>query len=233
MRSLSSVRVKWWGQASAVTRDAAALALADQLDGAGGRDVLDVQPAAGDLGQADVAGDHDVLGRGGHAAEAQPHRLEPLVHHAADGQLGHLAVLHDHAVEHLGVLECPAHQRGRGDRRAVVGEGDRAAGDQLAELGQLLALAALADRADRDRRWPAVPAGAWRTTNSAAAWVSIAGRVLGMQATEVTPPASAAAAPVAIVSSSSLPGSRRWTWTSISPGQTIMPRASMTISASS
>ena len=54
-----------------------------------------------------------------------------------------------------------------------------------------------------------------------------------MQATEVTPPASAAAAPVAIVSSSSLPGSRRWTWMSIRPGQTIRPRASMTTSASS
>ena len=34
----------------------------------------------------------------------QPHRLEPLVHDAADGQLGHLAMLHDHAVEHLGVF---------------------------------------------------------------------------------------------------------------------------------
>ena len=30
---------------------------------------------------------------------------------------------------------------GRGDRRPVVGEGDGAAGDQLAELGQLFALA--------------------------------------------------------------------------------------------
>ena len=33
-----------------------------------------------------------------------------------------------------------------------------------------------------------------------------------------------------IVSSSSLPGSRRWTWQSISPGQTIIPVASMTTS---
>ena len=63
--------------------DAAPLPLADQLDGARRRDVLDVQPAAGDLGQADVAGDHDVLGRRGHAARPEPHRLEPLVHHAA------------------------------------------------------------------------------------------------------------------------------------------------------
>ena len=63
-------------------------------------------------------------------------------------ELGHLAVLHDHPVEHLGVFESAAHQGGRGHRRAVVGEGDRAAGDELAELGQLFALAALADGAD-------------------------------------------------------------------------------------
>ena len=57
-------------------------------------------------------------------------------------------MLHDRAVEHLGVFERPAHQRGRGDRCTVVGEGDRAAGDELAELGQLLPLASLADGAD-------------------------------------------------------------------------------------
>jgi hypothetical protein len=109
----------------------APLAFADQLDRAGRRDVLDMEPAAGDLGQADVARDHDVLGRRGHAAEAEPHRLEPLVDHAADGQLGNLAVLHDDAVEHFRVFQRPAHQGGRPDRRAVVSKRDRAAGHQL------------------------------------------------------------------------------------------------------
>src|SRR5438105_1299642 len=48
-----------------------------------------------------------------------------------------------------------------------------------------------------------------------------------MHATDVTPPAKAAAVPVAMVSSSSRPGSRRWTCMSISPGQTILPAASI------
>ena len=55
-------------------------------------------------------------------------------------------------------------------------------------------------------------------TNSAWAWLSIGGSVFGMHATDVTPPATAAAVPVAIVSSSSRPGSRRWTCMSIQPG---------------
>jgi hypothetical protein len=60
-------------------------------------------------------------------------------------------------------------------------------------------------------------------TNAAWAWVSMAGSVFGMHATDVTPPATAAAVPVAMVSSSSRPGSRRWTCMSISPGATIIP----------
>ncbi len=63
--------------------------------------------------------------------------------------------------------------------------------------------------------------------NSADAWVSMAGSVLGMQATLVTPPARADAVPVAMVSSSSRPGSRRWTCMSISPGQTMRLVASI------
>jgi hypothetical protein len=54
-----------------------------------------------------------------------------------------------------------------------------------------------------------------------------AGSVLGMQATLVTPPATADAVPVARVSSSSRPGSRKCTCMSMSPGQTILPPASM------
>ncbi len=67
-------------------------------------------------------------------------------------------------------------------------------------------------------------------TNSTAAWLSMGGSVLGMQAIEVKPPASAAAVPVSMVSSSSKPGSRRWTCMSISPGLTILPAASITVS---
>src|SRR3954465_8177869 len=59
--------------------------------------------------------------------------------------------------------------------------------------------------------------------NSTEACVSIGGSVFGMQAIEVKPPASAAAVPVAMVSASSRPGSRRGTCMSMKPGQTILP----------
>ena len=54
----------------------------------------------------------------------------------------------DGLVEHPAVFQGPAHDLGADDRRAVVGEGDGAALDQPADLGQLLALAALGDGAD-------------------------------------------------------------------------------------
>ena len=54
------------------------------------------------------------------------------------------------------------------------------------------------------------------------AW-SLTGSVLGMQATAVKPPATADAAPVAIVSLCSCPGSRRCTCMSMRPGVTTQP----------
>ena len=47
--------------------------------------------------------------------------------------------------------------------------------------------------------------------NSICPSLSRAGLVFGMQQTEVNPPATAAADPDATVSSSSSPGSRKWT----------------------
>ena len=67
--------------------------------------------------------------------------------------------------------------------------------------------------------------------NSTIASSSIAGVVFGMHTTVVKPPATAASVPVAMVSASSCPGSRRWTWGSIRPGQTRQPSASMMRSA--
>src|SRR5262245_12819034 len=58
--------------------------------------------------------------------------------------------------------------------------------------------------------------------------LSFTGAVLGMQATAVNPPATAAAVPVATVSLCSCPGSRRCTCMSISPGQTTSPAGMFT-----
>ena len=51
---------------------------------------------------------------------------------------------------------------------------------------------------------------------------------VGMQHTDVNPPRAAARVPVAMVSLSSRPGSRRWTCRSTNPGHTTLPRASST-----
>ncbi len=57
---------------------------------------------------------------------------------------------------------------------------------------------------------------------------SFTGVVLGMAHTAVKPPAAAAWEPVAMVSLSSRPGSRRWVWMSMKPGVTTQPAASNT-----
>ena len=60
-----------------------------------------------------------------------------------------LAVVDDREVEGLRVLEGPAHDAGARHRLAVVGERDAAGLLQVAELGELLALLAAGDGADR------------------------------------------------------------------------------------
>ena len=58
--------------------------------------------------------------------------------------------------------------------------------------------------------------------------LSFTGSVFGIAQTAVKPPAAAARVPVAIVSLSSRPGSRRWVWMSMKPGQTTRPFSSRT-----
>src|SRR6059058_1093115 len=59
--------------------------------------------------------------------------------------------------------------------------------------------------------------------------LSATGEVLGMQTMVVNPPAAAARAPDAIVSFQPKPGSRRWTWRSIKPGETMRLLASISL----
>src|ERR1051326_8520560 len=62
-----------------------------------------------------------------------------------------------------------------------------------------------------------------RTMKPTAAWLSVTGSVFGIAQIAVNPPTAAACAPVATVSSSSFPGSRKCTCRSISPGTTTLP----------
>ena len=108
-----------------------------------------MQPSAGELGQRDVAADHDLFRRPGHALQAEPQRMQALVHHAALNKVGRLRMMQQHAVEHAGVLQCPTHHLRRGDRAFAIRQCDGAAVDDLRDLGEFLALASFRDRADR------------------------------------------------------------------------------------
>jgi hypothetical protein len=150
------------------------------------------------------------------------------VHHPARRQLQVLGVLDHRQVEVAGVEQGATHQLGVRHRLAVVGDRNRAGGHHVADLGQLLAAQALADRAHRVDPGEAVARRASLTMCSVTERLSLTGTVLAMQATAVKPPAAAARVPVRMVSLYSWPGSRRCTWMSISPGATTSPLASST-----
>ena len=68
-------------------------------------------------------------------------------------------------------------------------------------------------------------------TNSTTIRESCDGSVFGIATTAVKPPNAAARLPVSIVSDSSRPGSRKCTWRSTKPGETMQPVASRSKSA--
>ena len=69
---------------------------------------------------------------------------------------------------------------------------------------------------------------AFSSTYSTVARVCMVGSVLGIAHTVVNPPFAAARVPLATVSLYSSPGSRRWQWRSMNPGETTIPAASNT-----
>src|SRR5437762_199057 len=78
--------------------DAATFAGAHDVDAAGGTDVGDVDVCASGFSQGDVARDHDLLGGGGPAGQAQALRHCAFVHGCALSQAGFLAVVDDDAM---------------------------------------------------------------------------------------------------------------------------------------
>ena len=111
--------------------------------------VRDVEGAAGQLGERDVALDHDRFGRRRGSRAGRATRRRTLVRDAVAFERRVLAVIDDRHAEHPGVLERAAHQQRRRHGPAVVGEGDAAGRLLRAELGELLAARAERDRADR------------------------------------------------------------------------------------
>ena len=117
-----------------------------------------------------------------------------------------------------GVLECAAHQLRVLHAVAVVGEQAHAGRGQLAERRQRLAGAADRDAAGRGHLAQAGARAPGRARTRSSTSESCAGSVFGIATIAVNPPSAAARLPVSIVSASSRPGSRRWTWRSTKPG---------------
>ncbi len=102
--------------------DAAFLGPADDLHGAGGGDVADVQAGVHMLRQQDVTGDDAFLGDRRPAGESQDGGDGALVHLGPGGKAGFLRVLGHHAVERFDVLQGAAHQHRIVDADAVIGK---------------------------------------------------------------------------------------------------------------
>ena len=98
--------------------------------------------------EREIALDHHRLGDRRVAGEAELRRDRALVHVTAARERPLLAVERERAAGRRRVLERAAHQPGRADRNAVVGEGDRARVGELAHLRQLRSVLAARDRGE-------------------------------------------------------------------------------------
>ena len=148
VRRHSSVRVKWCGVASAVTRTPRCFARrrASTLLSVETCMMCSRPPVASARAMSRLVITSSAAA--GMPGRPQHQRDQPFVHHAVLGQLADLGVVEHRLVEHQAVLEGPPHQLGVVDRGAVVAEGDGAGLDQLADLGQFLAFAVLAHAGD-------------------------------------------------------------------------------------
>ena len=130
-------------------RQAAGLGPAHRVHGQRRGQMRRVIPRARELDEADVALDHEDLGDGGDALEAETGRDLSLVHEPARGEARLFRVLDDQQVEGLGVAQGPAHHQGIGDRLGGVGERHGAGRGEQAHLGHALAPEPLGEGAVR------------------------------------------------------------------------------------
>ncbi len=98
---------------------------------------------------------------------------------------------------------------------------------QPGSSSSLSSSAAFSSEAPMKKAWStqARPA-ARRSLSFSAASSTVLGLVLGISKKAVTPPMAAPAEPVARSSLWSRPGSRKWTWVSMTPGRMVRPAAS-------
>ena len=118
--------------------DAASPGIGDQFDAAAGGDVADVEPAAGEFRQHQVAADDDFLGGGRNPGDTEASRDFAFVH-CAVGEGLVLAVDDDRAVEPSRRFQRLAHDLAVGGGVAVVGPADRPGLDHGVEIDRFVA----------------------------------------------------------------------------------------------
>ncbi len=175
--------------------------------------------------------DDDFLARRRPAGQAEHGAPVAFVHHAFADEIVVLAMVHDDEAEHARVFQRAAHDLVVLDAMAVVGERDDAGLCKRADRREFLAGEAFGDRAGGEDIHARLGARFFLDPRRPRSGCPPAGEVFGMQTTVVKPPAAAARVPLAMVSFADWPGSRRWTWMSMSPGATTRPRASIVSSA--
>ncbi len=134
-----------------LARDARAVLLpfADRAQRCGRAHVTDVHRRARHFGQRDIALHHDRLGHPGYTAQAECGRVISLVRHAFTLQRRIFAVFEHRHVEHARILQRAPHQQRRLHRPSIIGNADAAGRAQLRDVGELIAVRALRDGADR------------------------------------------------------------------------------------
>ena len=119
---------------------------AEQADTFAGTDVLAMDMSAGEFGQLDVAGHHQLLARGRPAPEPEHGAPETLVHDPIAHQRVVLAMIHQGQVEHGGILERASHQFVVLHAMTVVGDGHHPGLGQQPDRRQFLTRQSPADR---------------------------------------------------------------------------------------
>ena len=154
------------------------------------------------------------------AAQPEDRRDEPVVRLGAVGQRRVLGVVDDRQPERARVGQRVPQDRRGPDRRPVVARTRprrRPPARRARRASPLPGRPSPRRSASSSTGDPDATAAA--RTRASTPGSSSAGVVFGIAQTVVNPPWAAAASPVAIVSASSLPGSRRWAWRSMKPGR--------------
>ena len=120
---------------------AAGLCCGDHLDATRCRQMLDVVPGPGQLGEPQVSCDDDLLCLSRYGRHPEQRRHRSFVYLARGGEAGIDCMLGDHTASGGQVVHRLSHEAGVGNRIPIVGEHPDPGLPQLVEVGELFAVA--------------------------------------------------------------------------------------------